>query len=399
VSTGGNDSGSCTSAAPCRSFARAYAVAQAGEVVEVAAGTYPNQFIGNQPSRTGADVVFRPAPGARVILDGLDIGDSDPSTAASRVTVSGMEMTYKSAEPGQGNQSAVWVNPGSSYVTLENIDAGSVTTWLTDHVTIKGGDYGPCHATWPQSANVCGNSKLDASTNTVIDGATFHDYRFDQSCFTVSGADCHWECMYVNGGHNTTIKNSKFRACALFNIFATISGPDAGRLGHKNLLIENNWFATPYTEELNAGSPARGTGVWLAHCDNSAQGFQDVTIRFNAFQANTTLGADRPAGCVWSNIKVTANLMMQTSCQSGWTYAYNAYSTQGAGGTCSATDTILGANLPYADGGGTTTMDYHLAATTTADNRVPATAGCPTTDIDGQARPTTGNCDAGSDER
>ncbi|MGH2935401.1 MAG: fibronectin type III domain-containing protein, partial [Gaiellaceae bacterium] len=41
VSLSGSDSGSCSSVAPCASFARAYQVAVAGEVVEVASGSYP----------------------------------------------------------------------------------------------------------------------------------------------------------------------------------------------------------------------------------------------------------------------------------------------------------------------------------------------------------------------
>ena len=33
------------------------------------------------------------------------------------------------------------------------------------------------------------------------------------------GGDCHFECMYVNGSRDVTIRGSKFRDCALYDIF------------------------------------------------------------------------------------------------------------------------------------------------------------------------------------
>ena len=166
--------------------------------MEVAAGTYPSQEIRAVAGRVGPNVVFRPASGARVVLGGLKFGaNSDPALGPDFVTVRGMEMTYKSSEPGAGNQQGIFVGPGSTFITLEHMDAGNVHTWFADHVTIKGGDYGPCHAVWG-SPNICGNSKLDVSTNVTIDGARFHDYRFDETCFTVSGDGCQsrWTFAY-----------------------------------------------------------------------------------------------------------------------------------------------------------------------------------------------------------
>ena len=42
----GSDTATCTQTAPCKSFARAYTVATAGDTVEVAAGTYVAQTVG-----------------------------------------------------------------------------------------------------------------------------------------------------------------------------------------------------------------------------------------------------------------------------------------------------------------------------------------------------------------
>lgn len=399
LSTSGSDGNPCTAVAPCASFDRAYRVAGPGQVVEVGGGTYPGQSIRAVAGRTGPNVVFRPAAGARVVLGGITFGaNGDPGLGPDHITVRGMEMTYKSSEPGASNQRGIFVGPGSTFITLEHMDAGNVHTWFADHVTIKGGDYGPCHAVWG-SPNVCGNSKLDVSNNVTIDGARFHDYRFDETCFTVAGADCHWECLYVNGGENVTIKNSRFYRCAIFDIFTTISGPDAGKIGHKNLTIENNWFATPWTESPSGGSPSRPTAVSLAWCQNSSFGYKNVLVRFNSFQRNTMLQLDHNPTCVFDNIQVIGNVMMWDGCQSRWTFAYNVWSTAWRTGSCSPTDRILGDSFPYVNGGGNADMDYHLAAESVADDLVPASLGCPATDIDEQPRPEGARCDAGADER
>ena len=74
VSSTGSDDGPCTQAAPCASFDRAYRVAQPGQAVEVAAGSYPEQDLNSDYTKTlPDDVVFRPAVGATVIVAGLGV--------------------------------------------------------------------------------------------------------------------------------------------------------------------------------------------------------------------------------------------------------------------------------------------------------------------------------------
>jgi hypothetical protein len=195
-----------------------------------------------------------------------------------------------------------------------------------------------------------------------------------------------------------TVRNSKFFNCTLFDIFVTISGPDARRSGHKNLLLENNWFGTPWTE--NPGTPSRGSAVDLAWCQNSPAGYDGVTVRFNSFQANTGLwGGPGGTNCTWRDVEVVGNMLQyQGTCISGTTYAYNVWSSSYRTGTCSATDVSTGPSFPYASAGGSS-MDYHVTAAGPFDDLVPASAGCPATDYDGQARPAGARCDAGADER
>ena len=82
----GRDRNRCTQAAPCRSFARAYALAEPGQTVELAEGRYGRQRIAADATRTSLDdVTFRPAAGAKVIVGSLFID-------ASHITVRDMRL-------------------------------------------------------------------------------------------------------------------------------------------------------------------------------------------------------------------------------------------------------------------------------------------------------------------
>ena len=207
----------------------------------------------------------------------------------------------------------------------------------------------------------------------LIDGATFHDYRFDQSCFT-SGADCHWECMYINAGVNNTIRNSRFRNCAIFDIFTTISGPDAAKIGHKNLKIYNNWFAAPWTETPPGEAP-----VARRRCRGVVP---ELVVRILGRVGRLQLvpeqhdPADRQQpDCVCNNIRVVGNLMSYDGgCQSRWSFEYNVWSTGWRTGSCSSTDKIHGPTFPYVNGIAGAGFDYHL--TGRLDAGQPGACGC-----------------------
>ena len=237
----------------------------------------------------------------------------------------------------------------------------------------------------------------------VVDGALFHDYRFSPSCYD-PGADCHFECMFVNAGHGITIRRSRFRDCALYNIFVTISGPAAGAVGHRNLTIENNWFGAPWDENPTNPQRQRWSSVSLAWCENSPHGYRNVRVRFNSFHPKTGLELGGSPSCVYRGIRVTGNLLIYPgSCEPRATYAYNIWSTTWGRGKCGKTDRIGGRSFPYANPTNGRGFDYHLrrARLSKADNLVPlsAPAGCPAQDFDRQRRPLQKRCDAGSDER
>ena len=64
VSLQGSDSAPC-SRAPCASFDRAYQAARPGDIVEVHGGTYPDQRLSLDASKTSADDVGVPAGSER----------------------------------------------------------------------------------------------------------------------------------------------------------------------------------------------------------------------------------------------------------------------------------------------------------------------------------------------
>jgi hypothetical protein len=206
--------------------------------------------------------------------------------------------------------------------------------------------------------------------------------------------------MYINGGENVTVRNSRFTQCTLFDIFATLSGPEAAKIGHRNLVLENNFFDTPWTEDKNTGgSPTRGSTVALAWCTNSDKGYRDVFIRHNTFGSGLW-GKDPSQVCVMENIRVEGNLLQyQGTCDDKFTYAYNAWNTSYRTGKCSTTDVIAGASFPFVNPTPGPGFDFHLATASSLDELIPNSFGCPATDIDGKPRPTGSGCTPGAHER
>ena len=79
VSTTGSDTATCTQTAPCKTFARAYTVATAGDTIEVAAGSYVAQALA---ANTKA-VTFKGGP---------DVVVSSIVTSAQNVTWDGINV-------------------------------------------------------------------------------------------------------------------------------------------------------------------------------------------------------------------------------------------------------------------------------------------------------------------
>jgi hypothetical protein len=341
VSLSGSDGGVCLSSAPCKSFARAYAVASPGQTVQVAAGSYGDQQIAADSSKTSAaDVVFAPAPGALVKVTALDI-------YGSHVEVGGL------------SSSGGWyVKPGAADVTLRDISAA---TWYAvrnaSDVQVIGGDVGPGSDTTPQ---------VTGSTNVTFDGVRFHDWRIKND------SSAHVDCLGLFGGNNhVAVRNSQFSNCQHYD---TLVDKSVIATANNDVLFENNVYQAP-----------GGDGYYaLGYADCTACTLRNSTL-------TGALSVDN-IGTI-SGLKITANTLNQinTANCSRATFTYNVY---GSGSSCGGTGERVG-ELNYADAANN---DYHLTSGSTAIDVGIPTTNAAATDADGDTRPAGTSPDAGAYE-
>src|SRR6187549_3544319 len=123
VALGGSDSSSCTRAAPCRSFQRAYSIARPGERIWVRPGRYGNQDLRGTKSKPG--VVFDLRAGARVGT--LDIDADNVEFRNGKIDVWQLSNPRNSA----------------TNVTMRNIDGTRFFICGGSNIRVIGGDYGP----------------------------------------------------------------------------------------------------------------------------------------------------------------------------------------------------------------------------------------------------------------
>jgi hypothetical protein len=318
VSAKGSDTGRCTRAQPCASFNRAYRVASPGQVVEVAAGSYPpQQILADASKRSAADVIFRPAPRASVFVSRINLGAWNPPgpAGASHITLKNMSVNLVTAVEAVD-------------ITWENLDARSFYLASAQRVLVKGGDYGPCTSTVDNPYTVCQNSKIDLTAvgkpenrNITIDGAVFHDYR-------IGRPSDHWECLIIFSGRGITIRNSRFANCQYFDILLEDHRADPGDRPLRGVLLENNWFDTPWD---GAGGHNRPTAVAFSL---AGAGVEDVLIRSNSFRENTGLVPNTGSGTNFVDFRVVGNLLGSSGCASRVVYLRNLRATA----RCSASD-------------------------------------------------------------
>jgi hypothetical protein len=391
VATDGSDAGACSREAPCETFGAAYRKAAPGQRVLVAAGTYPGQVIVFDPKKTSAeDVVIEPVPGARVVLSGaLQLGTWNGDgprhlTVKDLVAVPYDGVHYTSWQAGEGTQDVTWVNLRASNFYIRGVK----------DFHIVGGSWGPCIVP-TQVPDACNNNKIDYSPepfrndNVTIDGATFHNMQCrDHDC---GDTGVHFECLFLAGGTNIKVRNSTFRDCEFYDIFATrISEEAAGSF--RGLVIENNWFDTPWDGQ---GHQNRGSSIAFAPWEGQrGPVFEDVLVRYNSFGSGIGVN-ENSTGHTYRNFRIVGNVLEgPDGCYPSATYAYNVWRD----GTCSSTDRSLGGGpLPYASARG---LDFHLTGGPAVD-LVPGTHGDQRIDddIDGDGRPAARMYDAGADER
>ena len=243
-------------------------------------------------SKTSArDVVFRPAPRARVRLDDVRFGRWAGDVGASHVTLSGMTLT-----------DGVSLNRVSD-VTLRSmrIEEGFVIRGSRESDSRR--QRRSCMNCHPDVQSEYGSNPVRVARDIVIDGVLFHDIRR-------SGRGIHVECLLVSDVDGFVLRNSRFRRCGVFD--ALIGG--TVRPPARNLLIENNFFA----ESVDGG---------YSRCPSwtgSTSGFRN-----NSAAQGMILGAE---GNVLSNWLVAGNLapFAAAACDDRIRYRANVWRAGGA---------------------------------------------------------------------
>jgi len=225
---------------------RGFAVAQAGQTVSMAAGSYPAQYLIN----AHRNVTFR-AAGPVVIANELWFECTTGITVDGGV---GGGIEARDLRVARGNRNLV--------VRFTEHGGGSYTTNNEDDPVVVG----------DVSANGANCSTGNQSDGVTLDGMRVHDYFWQ-----IDPGSAHPDCMQFYGGsNNVTIRNSLFERCAesfigSYGDFGTIS----------NTVIEDSIFRDISTV---------GKGTYFTSqfgCDNIPHAQQGITIRRTTWMPNT----------------------------------------------------------------------------------------------------------------
>jgi hypothetical protein len=379
VASTGSDDNACSQEARCQTFDRAYRGAQPGQTVEVAEGTYPEQTLLYDPTKTSElDVVFRPAPGAKVTVAGVTVGSDRYTAGASHVTFRDLTLGGWLVEgcgsPGGDAQCAAGPESGGDDITFLNVTVrGGVFVNSGTNISMIGGSVGPGVNYHPDVQNSYLMKKRPR--NVLFDGVLFHDWTRTAKPCDASGL-CHVECLQISSGDYITIRNSRFRHCDIFDVHVD-DGVSWGTGFPTHVTVENNFF----------GRSTDGAGGRVYY-GLSIYGASQVLVRNNSWvQPPRFPPAKNPA----RDFKVVGNIgpYDRFACDGRIRYSHNVW--QGA--RCGRTDRnvrALGFRRPAA-------LDLRL---------VPGSPGIdagddssfPSTDIDGRRRPAGRGPDAGAAE-
>ncbi|WCB94984.1 virion structural protein [Baekduia alba] len=359
LSPSGSDSAACTSAAPCKSFGRAYTAAAQGDTVQVAGGTYGDQILSYDASKTSdADVTFKPAAGAVPKVGFIDFGEYYADLGGRHITIQDMGIGGFTANRAQD-------------LTFRNVNmSGNFWTNGADGISIIGGSVGGTNnGTHPDIQVWKSGSTTVPSSNILIDGVHLHDV-------LVATAQDHVECLQVSDVDGLTIRNSHFGPnCDTFGLHIQNT-----EWGVKNITIENSTF----------DEPTNSCGCLTAYHGLSIRNGVNVTIRNNSSPAGWYMPDD---GAGASNFKVIGNVLDKDFCHSYATYSHNVWIAVAwrDAGPCGSTDQYVG------DPGFASATDYHLKSSSPAVNGGDP-ANFPALDMEGNARPAGGAPDAGAYE-
>lgn len=248
VAPGGGSTTCASQLSPCGSLNAAYQAARPGDTVEVAGGSYPTQNIVYQASKTSADdVVFRPAAGAVVKLNGLRFGSAYDDLGGAHVTVENMEV--------QGGG----LFRRSVDVTLKNVRFhGAPFGNGNVDLSFIGGEWGDpavtTDGTHPEFTwyppNRPGGGVMVRPDGFTVDGVFIHDILRPPGSGCTGGPCVHTNCLHPQDGTHLRIVNNRFARCDVLDMLISPNGP-SGPIN--DVMIAGNDFA-PSTNVNGQGS-------------------------------------------------------------------------------------------------------------------------------------------------
>jgi hypothetical protein len=418
--------------AACGSFQAAIAALPAGGgVVRVTCGIYPPQTLGRTGKTGVATIASEQQTCATVEAHGalaVTFGAGASKITLDHLTIHG--LIHGSSTSGAGNDDVVLSNNDINVGT--KVNAQSITFSVGNRISIVRNTIGPSccgynggNGVSPEGIRIGKPNATAASCTTqvcnlVIDGNTIQGIVRDcalwpssvfgacpdTTCTNASG--CHGDGIHIWGVDGGLIEHNRLYGVECQGIFIE----NANAALNRNISIIDNAIAG-----LPGGCGSKGIYVKAAGTiSGTSQGFAGAwTIAFNS-GGGTLIG---PNGCgqcqPGTTFKVVGNAMPllatnstgnSAGCIAGWgaaavSYAYNVWAPTGTNTACGPTDKLALVSFVNPVTTPSWGSDYHLGAAGPADNLVPASV-CQAVigdDLDGQPRGTTGNCDAGADER
>jgi parallel beta-helix repeat protein len=301
---GCSDSGAGTAAQPFCTIGAAAAHAGAGQTVQVAAGTYPEDVKVSASGSPGSPITFQAAPGAAVTLTGKT--DGFTLTNASWVTVDGFQITAT-----------------TSYGI--NVTGGSHVTISNNHVTKSG---------QPVQGAIAAGIRLSGVSSSLVSGND-SDHNSDYGIMVVGGSTG----VEVRG--NTTYANSRVyeRATAGIRIYQS-----PGNIVDRNITHDNQ------DSGIECYPGANNTLIYDNFSyDNGDHGIDNLTATGEVIVGNTVYG------------NVTAGINVEGG-STGATIANNISVDNGIASPRTHSDIRVEQGSTAG-----TTMDYDLVHLTTAD--------------------------------
>ena len=345
VAPGGAGDGS-SAASPKPSIAAAYAIANQGDIIQMAAGTYTS--MPNVPAKAATatwtqNVTVQPAPGATVTVNGTQC-----LIYGERITLKGLTL-----------RSRIAARRGSNYFIMENcfsqLDPGQVSSLTVggDHCIIRNNIFDGGTGDADGLVIASGSPTLRCS-DILIEDNIIRNYVYAAGGLHEDGIQM-YDTMNVTIRRNyiTNVGNS-----------AIIFSGGSGNQNMDNVLIENNFI-----------SKGAGASSSITMDIRYAYGTNIKVVN------NTIIGTAYPvpnAGNVFRN-----NILSWLSGKnSGEDHNYIVAWNTGVGVVPSPTSHTgpLPAFVDAANG------DYHISPANTVDLKFASTTLMPTTDFDGETR-------------